>query len=41
MDRGAWRARARGVTESWTGLKQLGTHAHVHELSAQAASVLG
>ena len=28
MDRGAWRAAVHGVAESWTGLKQLSTHAH-------------
>ena len=27
MDRGAWRAPVHSVTQSWTGLKQLSTHA--------------
>ena len=26
MDRGAWRATVRGITKSWTGLKQLNSH---------------
>ena len=26
VDRGAWQATVRGVAESWTRLKQLGTH---------------
>ena len=30
MDRGAWRATVRGVTKSWTQLKQLNTHRHTH-----------
>ena len=28
MGRGAWWATVHGVTKSWTGLKQLSTHAH-------------
>ena len=30
MDRGAWRATVHGVAESWTELKWLSTHAHMH-----------
>ena len=31
MDRGgAWQAMVHGVTESWTQLKRLSTHAHTH-----------
>ena len=30
MDRGAWGTTVHGVTQSWTRLKQLSTHAHMH-----------
>ena len=28
MDREAWQATVHGITQSWTRLKRLGTHAH-------------
>ena len=34
MDRGAWRARVRGVAKSQTRLKQLSMHAHTHSSKA-------
>ena len=34
MDRGAWRARVRGVAKSQTRLKQLSTHARTHSSKA-------
>ena len=30
MDRGVWRATVHGVTQSWTRLEQLSTHARKH-----------
>ena len=32
MDRGAWRATVHRVAQSWTRLKQLSTHAFIHNL---------
>ena len=35
MDRGAWWALVHRVTKTWTQLKQLSNHTHMHNLSSQ------
>ena len=39
MDRGAWWAVVHGVTKSWTRLKQLSKHTHIHNNSSWKLSV--
>ena len=41
MDKGAWWAKVHGVPQSWTGQKQLRTHAQInHEIGERVETQL-
>ena len=35
VDRGAWWAMVHRVAKSWTGLKRLSTHSHMHQIHCE------